>query len=85
MSTCCTILIFLLAVSPYFLLSVHVSPEIQLPVKRGFRAQATPLNEGLHVVAERSCIVRRREGGGREGEGGGGREGRRRGSEVSKV
>lgn len=50
---------------PYFLLFVHVSPEIQLPVK-GVRGQASTLDEGLHVVAERSTggIARKGRGGG---------------------
>lgn len=58
------IFIFILPHS-YFLLFVHVSPEIQLSVK-GVRGQTSTLDEGLHVVADRSTsgIARKGRGGG---------------------
>lgn len=61
------IFIFIPSLFFYFLLFVHVSPEIQLPVK-GVRGQASTLDEGLHVVAERSTGGIARKG---RGEGGG--------------
>lgn len=61
------IFIFIPSLLFYFLLFVHVSPEIQLPVK-GVRGQTSTLDEGLHVVAERSTGGIARKG---RGEGGG--------------